>query len=64
MMHDKQMTITWHVDDIKVSHYDKDIVDAFIKRTKETYGDVTTLNPSRGKIHDYLAMMMDYTTPG
>ena len=37
MVRDKQMTINWHVDGLKVYHADKDIVDAFIQRTKETY---------------------------
>ena len=61
---DTQMTITWHEDEPKLSHSNRDIVDTFIEWTKETYKDVTKLNPSRGKIHDYLAMTLDYTTPG
>ena len=39
----KQITITWHVDDLKVSHSDKYIVDAFIQCTKETYEYVKKL---------------------
>ena len=60
----KQMTITWHVDDLKTYHDDKDVVDVLIQWTKDTYEDVTTRKPSRGKIHDYLAITMDYTTSG
>ena len=56
------MKITLHADDLKVSCYEKDIVYAFMQWTKETCDDVTRLNPSRGKIHDYLAMTIDYTT--
>ena len=37
IIREKQMTITWHDDDLKVSHDDKDIVEAFIKLTKDTY---------------------------
>ena len=37
MIRDKQMTVTWHVDELKVSHADKDIVEAFVECTKETY---------------------------
>ena len=40
MIHDKQITITWHVDDLKLSHASKDIVDAFIQWTKETYEEI------------------------
>ena len=64
MICNKQMTITWHVYDLKVYHDDRDIVGAFVKWTKETYGDDTKLKPSREKIHDHLAMTLDYTTSG
>ena len=47
-----------------MSHADKDIVDAFIQWTNETYEGITKINTSRGKIHDYLAMTLDYTTSG
>ena len=60
----KQITITWNMDELKVSHSDKDVVDVLIQWTKDTYEDVTTRKPSRGKIHDYLAITMDYTTSG
>ena len=53
-MCDKQMTITWDVNDLKVSHADYNIVDSFLEWTKETYEYVTNLKPARGKIHDYL----------
>ena len=37
MICDKQITITWHVNDLKLSHSDNYIVDAIIQCTKETY---------------------------
>ena len=64
MICDKQMKITWHVDDHKVSHSENGIVDAFIEWTKEKYEYVTKLNPSRDKIHYHLAMTLDYTASG
>ena len=64
MIRDKQITITWRVDDLKLSHADKDIVDSFIEWTKDTYEYLTKRNPSRVKIHDYLSVTMDYTTSG
>lgn len=36
----KQMTITWHVDDLKVSHINKQAVDQIIDGFKSVYGDV------------------------
>ena len=47
-----------------MSHAENEIVDAFIECTKETYEDVKKLKTSRGKIHDYLAMTLDYTASG
>ena len=44
MICDKQITITWHVNDPKVSHADKDIVDFFIELFKDTYKDITNLS--------------------
>ena len=64
MIRDKQITITWHVNDPKVSYSDKDIVDFFIEFFKEIYLDVTKIIPSRGNINDYPAMMLYYTTTG
>ena len=56
------MTITWHIVDLNLTHSDKYIIYDFIQWTKETYEDVTKLNPLRGKIHGYLCITLDYTT--
>ena len=42
-------TVTWHVDDLKVSHADKNIVDAFIKWTKKTYKDIKNSSHQEAK---------------
>ena len=42
MIRDKQMTVTWHVDELKVSHADKDIVDALLQYNKKTYEEIKT----------------------
>ena len=52
------MKITWHVNDLKVSHDNKAIVDAVIHFTKYTYEDITKINPSRGKMNYYLFMTL------
>ena len=58
------MRIIWHVDDLTLSHVEKDIFDAFIQVTKDKNKYITKLKPSKVKIHDYLAMTLDYTTSG
>ena len=56
MVDGKQLTLTWHVDDVKASHVHKKVIDEFIKWVRSKYEDVTPVKPSRGKKHDYLAM--------
>ena len=55
------MTVTWHVDNLKVSHNDHAEVTKFLKSMARIYVDVITV--TRGKIHMYLGMNFDYSTP-
>ena len=60
----KQCTIVWHVDDLKISHVDPGVATDIIRKLNKKYGDIMPLSVSRGKIHDYLGVVFDYTTPG
>ena len=60
----KQMTVSWHVDDLKVSHKDSVVVDEFLGWVKKTYGSIGEVKTTRGKVHDYLGMNLDYTVDG
>ena len=63
MVNGHQMTICWHVDDLKVSHKEESPVTALGVKISELYGPKTTI--CRGKVHEYLGMDMDSTTdPG
>ena len=59
-----QMTVVWHVDDLKVSHADVKEVDKFIQQMEETFSTDAPLSVSRGKTHDYLGMSLDFHTKG
>jgi hypothetical protein len=59
----KQCTIVWHVDDLKISHVDSTVVDEIIASLKEEYGKIGTMTVRRGKVHDYLGMELDFSTP-
>ena len=59
-----QMTVVWHVDDLKVSHVDGKEVDKFIMQMEETFSADAPLSVSRGKIHDYLGMNLDFCVKG
>ena len=58
-------TVTWHADDVKASHVSPEVNKAFFNWCEEKYGSdlnghVKIVN---GKIHEYLAMKLDYSTP-
>ena len=62
----KQHTVVWHVDDLKASHVDSKVNDKFLLWLEKTYSSdkIGKVKAVRGKVHDYLAMKLDYTIPG
>ena len=60
----KQCTILWHVDDLKISHENEHVVTAMLDKVTKKYGNEAPLTIKRGKIHDYLGMVIDYSVPG
>lgn len=57
----KQLTVAWHVDDLKISHENPAVVDRFIKYIDGIYPGVTV---QRGKELEYLGMTLDYSVEG
>ena len=64
MVNGKQLTLTWHVDDIKMSHQDEDVLNNFIEWLTKTYGDIGEVKVTEGKRHHHLGMILDYTEEG
>ena len=60
MINGKQMTVTWHVDDLKISHMDSNEVTKCIEHFKKIYGNRMAIH--RGKVHDYLGMDLDFSS--
>jgi hypothetical protein len=64
----KQLTVVWHLDDLKGSHRKPSVLTRMTEWLKSTYerlfddgsGGMTI---SRGKINDYLGMTLDFTVP-
>ena len=56
------MTVTWHVDDLKVYHKDPYQITKFSSYISIIYGEKLTVK--RGKVHDYLWMDLDYSDEG
>ena len=56
-------TILWHVDDLKISHVDPNVVSEIIQQLSDEFGHVSPLTVHRGKKHDYLGMQIDFSSP-
>jgi hypothetical protein len=52
-----QCTIAWHVDDLKISHKSKYVVERILKRLADIYGD---LSITRGDKHTFVGMDMEF----
>ena len=57
-----QMTVVWHVDDLKVSHKDQREITKLLLHLGRIYGPNITVN--KGKIHDYLGIDFDFSEDG
>jgi len=56
MVSEKQMTVSWHVNGLKVSHVNPNEIDHFLKWVQETYRSISEDKSTRRKIHDYLGI--------
>ncbi len=69
MIDGEQMTICFHVDDCKLSHRNKKTNDRMIEWLHQEYESIFEdgsgeMSVSRGKVHKYLGMTLDYTVRG
>lgn len=53
----EQCTIIWHVDDLKISHKSKEVVENIIKKIEEKYGEMSVNISDK---HTYLGMDFHY----
>jgi hypothetical protein len=65
----EQMTICFHVDDCKLSHPQTKVMDNMIEYLWQEYESIcedgsVPITVSRGNIHKYLGMTLDYTVRG
>jgi hypothetical protein len=69
MIEGDQMTICFHVDDCKLSHHKTKVMYIIIEYLRQEYESIYkdgsgAVKVSRGKIHKYLGMTLDYTVRG
>ena len=58
----QQLTVSWHVDDLTLSHATESAIMDVINRLKSIYG--LNLKEKVGPLQEYLGMTFDYTKPG
>jgi hypothetical protein len=59
-----QCTIVWHVDDLKISHVSKNAVTNVIRQLETEFGKEAPLTITRGKVHEYLGMTLNFSQQG
>ena len=64
MVNGKQLTVAWHVDDLKVLHVEESVLDDFIAMMEKEFGTDTPLSLSRSPVQEYLGMTMDFSEKG
>ena len=69
MVEGKQQSCCFHVDDCMITHVDAKVNSKFIKTLREEYESLFEdgsgkMVVHRGKVHKYLGMTLDFTTPG
>ena len=57
----QQCTITWHVDDLKISHVEKTVVSSVISKIEQEFGSMSV---TRGNLHTYVGMDIKYMSDG
>ena len=63
-MDNKQFTIVFHVDDMKLSHINKLFVTNIIRQLEAVYAKLDPMKMTRGKVHQNLGMTIDYRSKG
>ena len=61
---EKQHTVRFHVDDIMSSHVNKKVNDKFLEWLNRNYGKLKRVTSSRGDVHEFLGMTIDFTEKG
>jgi hypothetical protein len=56
--------VLWHVDDLKMSHVNDQVLEDLVDQLNLRYGKIAPLTVTRGTVHDYLGMTLDYGVPG
>lgn len=60
MVNGEQLTVQFHVDDLKALHKDSKVLDGFLGELQKDFGKEEELTETKGHIHDYLGMTITF----
>lgn len=60
----QQMTVGWHVDDLKISHVDSNEIEKIIEQLELEFGKEALLTAHQGNFYDYLGITIDFSDVG
>ena len=60
----EQLTVQAHVDDLTLSHKDQCVLDNLIRELNAVFGKEKKLEETKGDVHEYLGLTIDYSMPG
>ena len=63
MVNGEQITVQFHVDDLKVSHKDETVLEDFLTNLRDEFGQEDELTENKGLVHEYLGMTIEYSSP-
>ena len=64
MVNSEQITVQFHVYDLKVSHKDHAILDDFLDDLRSEFGQEDEFMENKGLVHEYLGITIDYLIVG
>jgi len=64
MVNGEQLTVQFHVDDLKASHKEQNVLDGFLDDLRNEFGQEDELAETKGLVHEYLGITIDYSLPG
>ena len=64
VINDHQCTIQFHVNDLMVTHHDKQVIDDIFEKLDEQFGTVRKMSVEHGPVVEYLGMLIDFSKDG
>ena len=63
-MNGEQVTVQFHVDDLKVSHKDQAVLEDFFDELRSEFGQEDESTENKRLVHEYLGITIDYLIAG